>query len=133
MINFSNKNLLTIIVSGIVMLLLDFVYLSSTSHFFNDVVKGIQGRKIRFNMIGAIICYPLLLLGLNYFVLLNKKLSKKQKLIDALILGLVIYGVFETTNLAIFDNWLKEAVIIDTVWGGLLFTLTTIITLKLVR
>ena len=73
------------------------------------------------------------MLGLNYFVLLNKKLSKKQKLIDALILGLVIYGVFETTNLAIFDNWLKEAVIIDTVWGSILFTLTTIITLKLVR
>ena len=133
MLNFSNKDLLTVLVSGVVMLLLDFVYLSSTSHFFNDVVKGIQGRKIRFNMIGAIICYPLLFLGLNYFVLLNKKLSKKQKIIDALILGLVIYGVFETTNLAIFDNWLKEAVIIDTVWGGLLFTLTTIITLKLVR
>ena len=133
MLNLINKDLLTVLVSGIVMLSLDYIYLSSTSTFFNDVVKRIQGNKIKFNITGAIICYSFLLLGLNYFVLLNKKLSKKQKLIDALILGLVIYGVFETTNLAIFDNWLKEAVIIDTVWGSILFTLTTIITLKLVR
>ena len=133
MLNLINKDLLTIIVSGIVMLSLDYIYLSSTSTFFNDVVKRIQGTKIKFNITGAIICYSFLLLGLNYFILLNKKLSKKQKLINAFILGLVIYGVFESTNLAIFDNWSIEALIIDTVWGSILFLLTTIITLKLVR
>ena len=46
---------------------------------------------------------------------------------DAFILGVVIYGVYETTNYALFDKWSLKAVILDTIWGGSLFALTTMI------
>ena len=62
-------------------------------------------------MLGAVICYILLVVGLNYFVLLDKKLGKKEKIIRAIMIGLVIYGVFESTNLAIFTNWTLEGFI----------------------
>jgi len=46
-------------------------------------------------------------------------------------LGIVIYAVFELTNLALFKNWHILSVLIDTLWGGILFGLTTGIVYKL--
>ena len=40
-------------------------------------------------------------------------------------------GVYETTNYALFSNWSIVSVIIDTLWGGLLFASTTFIVNKL--
>jgi len=114
------------IVIAIIMLVLDIIYLKIFSGFFNDVVTKVQGSKIKFNVIGGILCYTLLVFGLNYFII-----SKKKPLIDAFILGIVIYGVYETTTYAILEKWSPLAVILDTFWGGLLFTLTTYIAYKI--
>jgi uncharacterized membrane protein len=46
---------------------------------------------------------------------------------DAFLLGIVIYGVYETTNYALFKDWSILTVIIDTLWGGTLFAITTYI------
>lgn len=102
------------------MLALDFLYLSSFGNFFNSLVKSIQGSPIKFNPIGAILCYILLIVGLNYFII-----AEKRPLTDAFLLGLVIYGVYETTNYTILAKWNEKAVILDTLWGGILMTLTT--------
>jgi uncharacterized membrane protein len=112
-----------LIVSSIAMLLLDAIYLSSFSNFFNTLVGKIQGTKIKLNIFGAIGCYMLLILGLNYFIL-----APRKPIADAFLLGLVIYGVYETTNYAILANWNMKAVALDTLWGGILFALTTKIT-----
>jgi len=40
-------------------------------------------------------------------------------------LGIVIYGVYETTNYALLKDLSILTVIIDTLWGGLLFASTT--------
>jgi uncharacterized membrane protein len=50
---------------------------------------------------------------------------------DAFIFGVVIYGVYETTNYALFNKWRMTAVILDTLWGGSLFALTTMILQRL--
>ena len=131
--NISKKDIITIIVSAVVLVGVDFFYLSSTSKFFNNIVKNIQGKEIQFKMLGAVICYILLVIGLNYFVLLDKKLGKKEKIFKAFMLGLIVYGVFESTNLAIFTNWTLDALLLDTLWGSILFSITTYITLILVK
>jgi uncharacterized membrane protein len=117
------KNLL---VSGAAMLFLDFIYLSTFSKFFNQLVKSIQGTPMKFKMVGAVLCYILLILGLNYFII-----DQKKSVMDAFLLGIVIYGVYETTNYAILDKWNMKAVALDTMWGGILFALTTKITYSL--
>lgn len=122
-----------IIISAIVMLLLDALYLSSSSAFFGSIVKNIQGSKLQLNIYSAIICYIFLIFGLNYFVLLDTKMTYKKKILNSFLLGLVIYGVFETTNMAILKNWQWNAVILDTLWGGLLFVITTIISLTILK
>ena len=77
---------------------------------------------------GAALCYIFLIFGLYYFIL-----SENRSAFDAFILGLVIYGVYETTTYAIFKKWSFHLVLIDTLWGGVLFALTTIITYHLLK
>lgn len=113
-------NFLHIILTALVMLALDAIYLSTLSNFYNTIIKNIQGKKINFRISGAILCYLFLVSGLSYFIL-----DKKRPIKDAFLLGIVIYSVYETTNYATLDNWPLKAVILDTLWGGVLFALTT--------
>ena len=55
-------DLLTIFVSGIIMLLLDFVYLSSLSKTYSDQVAAIQRTVMNLKMEGAALCYLFLIL-----------------------------------------------------------------------
>jgi uncharacterized membrane protein len=116
------------IVSGIIMLLLDAVYLITFSNFYNNIIKNIQGEKIKLNIISALFVYLFLIYGLNYFILNQSKTT----LIDAFILGVIIYGVYEMTNYAIIKKWSPYAVVLDTVWGGILYTLVTYFTRKVI-
>ena len=121
-----------IIVPAIVLLVLDSVYLNLSSNFFQNLVKQIQNSKLKFKVLGAVICYILLVFGLYYFILRRHKNIRKS-VIDAFVLGIVIYGVFESTNYAIFDKWNLTALLMDTVWGGILLSLTSYIVLKMFR
>ena len=80
------------------------------------------GLKLEVNFLGAALCYIFLIVGINYFIIKpNKSIN------EAFLLGLIIYGVYETTTYALFKNWSIITVIIDTLWGGLLFASTTYI------
>lgn len=117
-----------IIVSGLIMLFLDFIYLSTTTNFYKNLIENIQKEKFKIKLIPTIFCYIFLVFSLYYFIL-----KDKRKLFDAFILGVCIYAVFELTNFAIFNKWNIQAVFLDTIWGGILFSLTTYLTYKLVK
>lgn len=111
-------------ISAIVMLLLDMVYLSTFGKiFFSPLVKSIQGSDLKVNNYYALACYVIMILGLNYFII-----SKNKSLLDAFFLGILVYGVFDTTSGAIFKNWKIIPSLIDTIWGGILFVTVTFIT-----
>ena len=112
----------------IIMLILDSIYLTSTSKFYNNIVKSIQGSPIKARYASAFFCYLFLAFGLYYFILRTRRPP-----FDAFLLGLIIYGVFDTTNHTIFKNWSLKAVLMDTLWGGILFYLTTYIVYKFSR
>ena len=86
---------------------------------------------IKLKILPAILCYVILIFSLNYFILNNNK-TIYQKIIDAFILGFVIYSVYDLTNYSTISNWSLNIVIIDSVWGGFLFAITTYLTYKLV-
>jgi len=111
-----------LLISAIVFVCLDFVYLNFFKDHFNKQVQDIQGSKININYLAALICYIFLIMGLNYFII-----KPKRSISDAFLLGLVIYGTYETTNWAIFNKWSVKSVIIDTLWGGTLFASTAFI------
>lgn len=110
------------LVSAIVFISIDFVYLNVIKDFFNKQIVSVQGSPLKVNYLGAALCYIFLIFGINYFII-----KPRKSVNDAFLLGLIIYGVFETTNYALFKNWSILTVIIDTLWGGLLFASTTYI------
>jgi uncharacterized membrane protein len=106
----------------VIMLFIDYFYLKLISSSFKKMVKNIQNKKMELNYLGAFYSYFFLSFSLYYFIILPNK-----SLLDAFLLGLSIYGVFDGTNLAIFTNYQLDLSIIDTIWGGLLYFLTTYI------
>jgi hypothetical protein len=110
------------LISAIVFISIDFIYLNVMKGYFDKQIQIVQGSQTKMNYLGAALCYIFLIVGINYFIIRPKK-----SITDAFLLGIVIYGVYETTNYAIFKNWSLLSVIIDTLWGGLLFASTTYI------
>lgn len=105
--------------TAIVLLSIDFVYLRVMKHYFDGQINRVQGSPIQMNYLGAALCYVFLIIGLYYFVVKPRRSTS-----DAFLLGIVIYGVYETTNYALFSKWSILTVLIDTAWGGLLFAAT---------
>jgi uncharacterized membrane protein len=106
--------------SAIVFVVLDFLYLNLIKGYFETQIVKVQGEKMTVNFLGVAICYILLIIGLNYFII-----EPKKSVYDAFLLGIVIYGVYETTNYSLFKKWSILTVLIDTLWGGVLFASTT--------
>jgi len=111
-----------LLVSAIVFILIDFIYLNVMKSYFDNQIKSIQGSPIKMNYLGAALCYIFLIAGINYFII-----KPRKSVNDAFLLGIVIYGVYETTSYALLKDWSILTVIIDILWGGLLFAATTYI------
>jgi uncharacterized membrane protein len=111
-----------------IMLVLDFTYLYLFRDFMLPLLKKVQKADVKINIMPAIACYLLMVTGLYYFIL-----RKKAPIKDAILLGLLIYGVYETTNYAFFKDWSPLLVLVDTVWGGILFGTTTFLYYKIIK
>jgi uncharacterized membrane protein len=110
----------TIAVITVVMLLLDGVFLFTIYGTFNKMIRTIQGTDIKMRAAGALVCYVALVGLLYYFIVANKRSA-----LEAAFLGSGIYAVYESTSYALLKDWDYKVAITDTVWGGVLFYLTT--------
>jgi len=121
-------NLLLIV---ILLLGLDAMYIGPQYFYLSKVYSSIQNSPLKINWIGGLLCYFFLTVVLYYFIL-SKKVSLSKKVVDAFLLGICIYGVYETTSYATLTKWPIRMLIVDTLWGGVLFALTTIIYSRIV-
>ena len=120
-----NSNIL-VLLSAIIVVVIDSVYLNLVKGFFARQIADVQKSPMKINMTATILVYVFMIFGLNYFII-----RRHASVSDAFLLGLVIYGVFEFTNMALFDNWRITTVLLDATWGGILFALTTFLTYKI--
>ncbi len=114
------------VLTAIILIAIDAVYLKLIAPFYNIQVKKIQGNEINFRMYSAFIVYIILVTGLYYFVIGPNRTAK-----EGAFFGLVVYGVFDFTNHAILDNYSLPLAIMDTIWGSILCGSTTYIIRKL--
>lgn len=112
-------NVKEVVLILIVILFLDFVYISSFSTYFSYLFKNIQKSPLEVNKLGFVCAYALLTFTVYYFGFVKQFTAK-----DMFILGICIYGVYEFTNLSTFKQWEIKMVLLDTFWGGILFFLT---------
>lgn len=109
-----------LLISAIIFISIDFIYLNVMKGYFFKQIQMVQGSAPKINYLGAALCYIFLIIGINYFII-----KPRKSVSDAFLLGIVIYGVYETTTYALLKNWSILTVILDTLWGGLLFASTT--------
>ena len=120
------NNVYTLFIIGVLLVTIDSMYLYTIKDMFELQIAAVQRVSLQFRISGAILCYLLLILGLYYFIILPRK-----SVMDAFLFGIVIYGVYETTNYTLLKKWKPEIVVIDTLWGGVLLAIVTSIIYKL--
>ena len=108
--------------TAVIFTLLDGIVLYLLRNFFGDQVKAVQGTGITLDPVAAALCYLSLVAGLFYFVVIPRKSPAY-----AFLLGLAVYSVYELTNKAILKRWRWTTAAVDTLWGGTLYALTTLI------
>tara|TARA_Y100001970_G_scaffold293083_1_gene437635 strand:- start:5064 stop:5435 length:372 start_codon:yes stop_codon:yes gene_type:complete len=113
---------------GFLIILVDAGFLYLMKNHFQKMVKNIQGSPLIMKPIPTIACYIILVSSLYYFII-----YKNGSYFDAFLLGFFIYGVYETTNMAIFKDWDFKVGLIDLIWGGFLFLITTYLYKKSIK
>lgn len=101
--------------------------------YINSNMYQIQFKRINIGpmnvtsrtYISAGLCYLLLVFGIYHFAV------KQNSVMNGAILGLILYGVYNTTNLATINNYGIKESIIDTLWGTILCTTISFIAIKL--
>jgi len=122
-------NIQTLIISSIILLILDALYIFTTKELFFGMVQKIQHSPLKVDVYAAALTYIFILGGLNYFIV-----QKENKTpLEAFYLGILVYSVYELTTKSILRDWKWEAVVLDTIWGGVLFASTTYFTRIIVK
>lgn len=101
-------------------LVLDGIYFTINNNFFKKTIQNVQKSPVKPNYVGVVLAY-VFLVAIEYYFVIMKNLKAK----DAFFLGAGIYGVYEFTNFATLINWPLSLVIMDTLWGGILFASAT--------
>ena len=104
----------------ILFLVLDAIYFYINQNYFSSMIFNIQKSPVKPRYISVILTY-LLLVAIEYYFIIKQKKGLK----DAFLLGAGIYGVYELTDYATLKDWPLYLVFMDTIWGGILFTLVT--------
>lgn len=117
-----------LVIALVLILILDFIWLGLVA---KNLYKNEIGEfyKDKFNLYAATIVYILLGLAVTFIVLNNNMSTNNLNvfLIGALV-GVIIYGVYDFTNLAIVKDWPLKIAIIDTLWGGVLIGVVSFLT-----
>ena len=123
------------LIVGIIIFSIDLIYLYTCGSIFTKQIKIIQNKEVVVKKIPAFIAYLFLTLALYYFIIRKKDNYKTNNdmIKDAVILGSLIYGIFDATNMALIDKWTINLFIIDTIWGGILFGLSAYLYILFVK
>jgi len=124
------------LITALLMLILDAVWLTLNKPMYNKLVMGIQNSPLRVNLIPAVISYILMYVGMVLLVLPTIKASKDASFTNVFriagIFGLCVYGIFNATNMAILKNYSAYVALMDTLWGTLLYTFVAYIVTRFV-
>ena len=101
---------------------------------FDRINKSNNSNSSKY--IAGIICYILLALAIYVFIVLpenDKSKSSIEIIKKGMLLGLIIYGVYNSTNKATINEFGTFEAIVDTIWGSFLIGFISLISVLIVR
>jgi uncharacterized membrane protein len=112
-------NIVNIIKLTLILLVLDAIYLFSTRGFAKKVIGSIQNTPLELKPFPTFLVYVFIVSLIYKFII-----EKNASLYEAFLLGILTYGIYDLTNMATLKNWSPMFALMDTLWGGILFTLS---------
>ncbi len=109
------------VVAAVVFSLIDVLWLSTVAtDLYAEQLGDLKAASP--NLVGAVLVYLVLLAGLVHFVIHPAVVTGSWRRAAGVgaFFGLVVYGVYELTNLAVVAGWPAALVPIDMAWGTFL-------------
>jgi uncharacterized membrane protein len=122
----TGRTLLLVVVAGVVIGVLDAIWLTVVAGPFYDAQIGHLLAESP-NAGAALAFYVVYVLGLVHFVIRPGLVrgSMTRALANAAAFGVVTYATFDLTSMAVMRDFPLVVVLVDMAWGALLCTLTT--------
>lgn len=119
-------DIIHILIYGILFVLVDALYLSNISGPYGKMIEKIQGSKMVFRLYPAAIVY-FSLVGAWYVFIYRERKGRTlwENVTRSALLGFFIYSVYDFTNLALIKDYDLTLSIVDSLWGAILYSLTT--------
>jgi len=122
-----NRDINQFLATALVLVLVDIgmIYLVMKPLFENQV-RLVQGSVMALDPLAAVLSYVILVSGVYIFLV-----APRRTLLEAFALGVFVYSTYELTSKSILRSWKWQTVLIDSLWGGSLFAITTFLVLRL--
>ncbi len=123
------------LIATIVYIICDFIYVYISKDVYGNAVSKIQKSPMKPRALSSLIAY--LCIAVGWFFLIAPQLEKNPTILNGFLYGLffsvAVYGTFNFTMNAMFDNWSNRIFYRDLLWGTsfpIIFTLLYTIYLK---
>lgn len=126
---------IAIATAATVLLVIDLCWITMQQPMYAALVRSVQGRQMSVHIASALLSYAFAILAFVGLVAPNvhANTSATRALTQGALVGFVVYGVFNATNAAIFDNYISKTAIFDTLWGTFLFSISAVLLSNLLR
>ena len=115
-----------IIFALVLFCILDACFIFLNNKIFSNQIIDVQRVVMIPKTAGIIATYVVILFALYYFIL-----RTRRPVHEAILLGAIINGTYELTNYSLFKKWRLSTVVLDTLWGGFSWGITTYMTYHL--
>ena len=119
-------------IAAVIMIAIDMVWLMGIGRgFYVQEIGDILLDQP--NLLPALAFYILYSIGVTVIVIAPaiEAQSSVRALAYGVVLGLVAYGTYDLTNLAVMKGFTTKIALIDMVWGGLITGFVSAVTVKL--
>lgn len=118
-----NSSFIGRVVSSLALLVFDVLWVTQImGPLYKNMILDIQGKVMKVNRFAACAAYVLMVVGLNMFVISNTKEESLLTLtVRGFLFGIVLYGVYDCTAAAVFQDWNWKLAALDILWGGVAF------------
>uniref|UniRef100_A0A6C0KPP2 DUF2177 family protein n=1 Tax=viral metagenome TaxID=1070528 RepID=A0A6C0KPP2_9ZZZZ len=120
----------TFVTFMILTLIIDSIWVVGANKIHSSVIQGVQKSPLKVSLLPAFLFYLLVPLGYLFII---KKLATdtKSAFLYGMLLGLLMYGTFDLTNKAVFEDYPWAYTIADMTWGTFVIGLVSAITYKI--
>ena len=117
------QSFVVIFVIFISLIILDFIWLGIIIkdfiiNQFGSLIK-VNNGSISINLLAGLMAWLIIAIGAFVFAV-NPSSTLSQAFLLGALLGFVIYGVYDLTNLTFLINYPKLFIVVDIIWGTLI-------------